>query len=88
MNSRYDNSPGKDAAMARTRQSRMQAEHSSNNQFVRKVQASQAKYAGKPPKLEEKSMHFDAYMCNNGEHAVELGRKLTKGLDKVAYPVK
>ena len=88
MKSRYDNAPGKDAAMANTRQNRMEAVHSANNAFVKKVQNEQAKHAGRPPKLEAKSMEFNAYMCNNGEHAQELARDVTVGMDKVAYPLK
>lgn len=88
MKSRYDNSPGKDASMAKTRQTRHEAEHSATNQFVKKVQGEQAKHAGRIPNLSEKSMEFNAYMCNNGEHAQELAKDITKGLDPVAFPVK
>lgn len=67
---------------------RLQAEHSSKDAFVKKQQEETAKYGGREPKLSEKSMHLNAYMCNDGEHAKEFGRKLTEGLDKVAFPVK
>lgn len=87
MKNRYDGAPGKDSAMASRRHSRLEAEHSAKNAFVKRQQAETAKYAGKAPRLEEKSMNFDAYMCNNGEHAQAFGKKLTKGLDKVAFPV-
>lgn len=87
MKDRYDGNPGKEAAIARTRHQRLEAEHNAKNAFVKKVQAQQGKYAGKAPKLEEKAMHFNAYMCNNGAHAQEFGKALTKGLDKVAFPV-
>jgi hypothetical protein len=88
MKNRYDNAPGKDAAMANTRQSRHEAEHSATNSFVKKVQAEQARYAGNPPVLKAEAMEFNAYMCNDGKHAQEMARSLTKGLDKVAFPVK
>lgn len=88
MRNRYDNSPSKDARMANVRQGRLEAEHMAKNAFVKRVQAAQAKHAGKAPDLKEEAMHFDAYMCNNGEHAVKLGEKITAGLDKVAFPVK
>lgn len=88
MKSRYDNAPGKDAAMANTRQNRMEAEHSANNAFVKKQQAELARHGGKPPMLKSESMEFNAYMCNNGMHAQELARDVTVGLDKVAFPVK
>ncbi len=73
--------------MAKTRHSRLEAEHSAKNAFVKKQQAETAKMAGRAPKLEAKSMEFNAYMCNNGEHAQRFGKELTKGLDKVAFPV-
>jgi hypothetical protein len=87
MKSRYDNTPGKDAPMANRRQGRFEAEHMARNQFVKKVQAEQARHGGKPPKLEARSMEFNAYMCNNGEHAQMLGKKLTSNIDHVAFPV-
>lgn len=88
MRSRYDGNPGKEASIANVRQKRLEAEHSAKDAFVKKVQAQQAKHAGRAPKLEAKSMEFNAYMCNNGEHAQEVARDITKGLDKVAFPLK
>lgn len=74
--------------MAKSRQARMEAEHSANNAFVKKQQAELSKHAGKLPSLKPASMDFNAYMCNNGEHAQETARDITKGIDKVAFPVK
>jgi hypothetical protein len=88
MKSRYDNAPGKEAAIANMRQNRLEQEHSQKDAFVKKVQNEQAKHGGKAPKLKGEAMQFNAYMCNNGEHAQELARDLTPGLDKVAFPVK
>lgn len=88
MKSRYDGSPSKEAAVANVRQSRLEAEHASKNQFVKKVQSEQSRHGGRAPKLEGASMEFNAYMCNNGEHAQELAREITVGLDKVAFPVR
>jgi hypothetical protein len=88
MKSRYDNAPGKEASMAKTRQMRFESEHSSKNAFVKKQQAELARMAGKVPNLKGEAMEFDAYMCNDGEHAQELARDVTKGLDKVAFPLK
>ena len=88
MKSRYDNMPSKEAAIANSRQARLEAEHSAKNQFVKKVQAEQARHGGRAPDLKAESMEFNAYMCNNGEHAQELAREVTAGLDKVAFPVK
>jgi len=88
MKDRYDNNPGKEAAIANTRQKRMESEHSAKDMFVKKQQAELARFSGQPPVLKGEAMEFDAYMCNNGEHAQELARDLTKGMDKVAFPLK
>lgn len=84
---RYDGSPGKDAAMANTRQSRFEREHSEKNAFVKREQAAQNKYAGKRPQMKAELMEFNAEMQNNGAWAQGFGKKLTAGLDKVAFPV-
>jgi hypothetical protein len=88
MKSRYDGSPGKEASIAKVRQNRFESEHNATNQFVKKVQNEQGKHAGRSPNLKAESMEFSSYMCNNGEHAQELAKDITKGLDPVAYPVK
>lgn len=88
MKDRYDNNPGKDARMAKVRQGRMEAEHSNKDAFVKRQQMEVRSKAGKNPNLSPASMEMDAYMCNNGEHAQEFARSLTKGLDKEAFPVK
>lgn len=88
MKNRYDGAPGKENAIANVRQARMEAEHLSKNQFVKKVQADQAKNQGKAPDLKKEAMEFNAYMCNNGMQAQELASSATKGLDKVAFPVR
>lgn len=88
MKDRYDNNPGKDARMAKVRQSRMEAEHSQKDAFVKRSQMAVASKAGNVPNLKGESLDFSSYMCNNGEHAQEFARSLTKGLDKEAFPVK
>lgn len=87
MNSRYDGAPGKDAALNNTRQARFERIHSERNSFVKKEQASLDKYAGKRPVLKPDMFEFNANMQNTGEWAQGLGKKLTAGLDKVAFPV-
>lgn len=87
MKSRYDNMPGKEAGISNMRQRRLEAEHAGKNEFVKKVQNEQARHGGRAPDLKPESMHFNAYMCNNGVHAQKLGKELTKGLDPVAYPM-
>lgn len=74
--------------VANQRQKMYESEHSSNNAFVRKQQSMLATMGGKAPNLEARYMNFDACMINEGEHAQELGRKLTSSMDKKAYPVK
>ncbi len=88
MKSRYDNAPGKEAAISNSRQKRLEAEHSAKDAFVKKHQAETNKMAGKAPELTGRLMEFNANMMNTGEHAEEFGRKLTAGLDKKAFPVK
>lgn len=87
MKSRYDGAPGKDAAIHNVRQSRFESEHSAKNAFVKREQAALDKYAGKKPMLKNDMMEFNANMQNNGAWAQGFGKKLTKGLDPVAFPV-
>lgn len=87
MKNRYDGAPGKDAAILNVRQSRYESQHSAKNAFVKKEQSALDKYAGKKPMMKDEFMEFNANMQNNGKWAQEFGRKLTAGLDKVAFPV-
>lgn len=43
---------------------------------------------GKAPNLTAEYMNFDSCMISDGEHAQELARNVTKGMDKEAFPVK
>lgn len=85
---RYDGQRNEEASKARAIQSRHESEHMAHNAHVKKVQAEQSRHAGREPKLQSESMHMGPYMCINGEHAQEVAREVTKGLDKVAFPVK
>lgn len=87
MKDRYDGAPGKDAAMSNTRQSRYESQHSAKDAFVKREQAAQGKYAGRKPTMKSDMFEFNANMQNNGEWAQDFGRKLTAGIDKVAFPV-
>lgn len=87
MKDRYDGMPGKDAAMRNTRQARFEKEHMGKNEFVKKQQRELDKYAGKRPVMKNDMMEFNANMQNTGSWAQEFGKKLTSGLDKVAFPV-
>lgn len=88
MKNRYDGRPGKESKIANANQNRLQAEHSATNAFVKKTQNEQARHGGKEPNLKSAAMQFNAYQCNDGMHAQETTRSVTKGLDKVAFPVK
>jgi cell division protein YceG involved in septum cleavage len=80
--------PGKESVIAKNRQRMSEAQHSSNNAFVKSEQAKLKAKAGKEPNLPEGACYFDAYMMNNGEHAQKLAKKLTKDIDHEAFPVK
>ncbi len=87
MKDRYDGNPGKEAAIMNRRQARLEAQHAGKDAFVKREQAAQAKYAGKKPVMKADLMEFNAEMQNTGAWAQDFGRKLTAGLDKVAFPV-
>lgn len=88
MRSRYDGMGSKESAIANSRQKRLESEHKANNAFVKKQMDEMARHSGKEPNLKKESMKFNAYMCNDGEHAQELARDVTAGIDHVAFPVK
>lgn len=87
MKDRYDGAPGKDAAIANTRQRRYESEHSAKNAFVKREQAAVDKYAGRRPEMKSDLMEFNAEMQNTGSWAQGLGKRLTAGIDHVAFPV-
>lgn len=87
MKDRYDGAPGKDAAICNTRQRRYESEHSAKNAFVKREQAAVEKYAGKRPEMKGDLMDFNATQQNTGEWAQRFGKKLTAGIDHVAFPV-
>ena len=74
--------------MQNMRQKRYEAEHSSKDAFVKKQQAELSRHAGRAPRMNGEMMDFCSYMSNNGEHAQELAKEVTKGLDNVAFPVR
>lgn len=88
MRDRYDGVRGKEARTEKSRQTRLEGEHNSNDAFVKKIQAEQAKYAGKNPNMKPEMMKLNATMSNTGEYAQECARNLTKGIDHAAFPVK
>jgi hypothetical protein len=87
MKDRYDGNPGKEAAIANKRQGRLESEHSRKDQFVKREQAMKDKYAGRKPEMKSDMFEFNANMQNNGAWAQGFGKKLTAGLDPVAFPV-
>ena len=84
---RYDGNPGKDAAIANNRQSRLESEHSRKNAFVKSEQAKVRQYAGRKPMMKGELMMFNAEMQNSGAWAQGVGKRLTSGIDHVAFPV-
>lgn len=87
MKDRYDGNPGKEARIANVRQGRFESEHMGKNNFVKKQQREVEKYAGRKPDMKADMFEFNANMQNNGEWAQGVGRRITAGLDKVAFPV-
>ncbi len=87
MKDRYDGNPGKEAAISNTRQSRLESEHSRKNQFVKREQMEKDRYAGRKPSMKADMFEFNANMQNTGAWAQEFGKKLTAGIDRVAFPV-
>jgi hypothetical protein len=87
MKDRYDGAPGKDAKIHNVRQRRYEAEHAGKDAFVKRQQAEMDKYSGHKPELKNDMFEFNANMQNTGEWAQGFAKKLTKGLDKVAFPV-
>lgn len=65
-----------------------QAEHSSNNAFVKAEQAKLQKYGMKKAvSVAPEYSNFDAAMMNDGDCVQRTVKVLTKGIDD-AYPVK
>ena len=60
----------------------------SNNAFVKREQERMKSMMGDRPAQKAECYKFNAYMSNDGEHAEELARKVTKGIDEKAFPVK
>lgn len=58
------------------------------NAFVKAEQKVLESMMGDRPKLKPEALRFNAYMCNNEQHVEEFNHKLTKGIDKKAFPVK
>lgn len=70
------------------RQRMAENQHSQSNSFVKEEQNKTKKYAGKAPEMEERYYKFDACMMNNGYHAQELAKNITKDIDHDAFPVR
>lgn len=77
------------SARLRNQTQSLEALHNANNAFVKSAQLRQAAYAGKnPAPMGEECYRYNAHMTNTGENAAEVGRQLTAGMDKAAFPVK
>lgn len=79
---------GKEAQISNNRQRMAQSQHSETNSFVKSEQEKTKKLAGKAPMMEERYYRFDACMMNNGAHAQELAKEITRGIDHEAFPVR
>lgn len=79
---------GKEAEIARNRHRMGEAQHNNANAFVKREQEAVKSMGGKAPELREESLRFSSYMCNNGEHAQEMARDLTRDIDHKAFPVR
>lgn len=89
MKNRYDGIPGKEAGRLSKLSKMNEEHHNANNAFVKKHEAMAATLGMKKVvHLDEKYMQFDSCMISDGEHAQELARHLTKGIDEKAFPVK
>ncbi len=84
----YTMRKGKESGIASKRHSMGESQHDSANAFVKAEQNATKSMGGHSPSLKSEAMKFNSYMCNNGEHAQDLARTITKGLDKKAYPVR
>lgn len=60
----------------------------SNNSFVMKEGKKILDMMGDRPGMPAECEKFDACMSNTGEKAANMGRKLSKNMDKKAFPVK
>jgi hypothetical protein len=65
-----------------------EAQHNAANAFVKSEQNKERGIDGRAPEMEDRYMKFDACMVNNGMHAQELAVRITKGMDKEAFPVR
>jgi len=65
-----------------------ESQHSESNAFVKAEQAKTKHLAGKAPRMEDRYYKFDACMVNNGYHAQELAKEITRGIDHEAFPVR
>jgi hypothetical protein len=84
----YEMTRNREAARSNERQRIFEAQHTSNNAFVREHEAMTATMGAKAPDLQSRYMNFDSNMVSDGLHAQEFARGLTHGLDKKAFPVK
>ena len=89
MKDRYDGVKSQNSKSMKSQDSRLSAEHSANNAFVKSKQAEVAGMGGKnPAAISADCMKFSSAMMNTGEHAQSFAGSLTAGLDKKAFPVK
>ena len=65
-----------------------ESQHDKSNSMVKAEQGKVKNLACKMPEMEDRYMKFDACMMNNGVHAQEFAKSLTRGIDHEAFPVR
>lgn len=88
MKTMYADRPKAGNAEERRMQSGLEAMHSANNAFVKKMQSSKEKYAGGMATVPQDAEHLNSYMMAAGFKAAETASKVGKKMDQSAFPVK
>lgn len=84
----YTMRDGKEATISNRRHMMEEGQHDSSNSFVKAEQNKTKHLAGHEPRMSGRYMEFDACMVNNGEHAQQFAKELTRGIDHEAFPVR
>lgn len=88
MKTMYADRPKAGNAEERKMQSGLEAMHSANNAFVKKMQASKVQYAGGKGSVPQEAEQLNSYMMSPGFKAAETASKVGKKMDQSAFPVK
>lgn len=83
-----DRSNTKESSRGRSEHSMQERSHAEKDMMVKRGQDAMKSMGGRAPRLSGNAMDFNAYQCNNGTHAQEFAKELTRGLDEKAFPVR